>query len=430
MLEPALHASGAAAERLERVRRANGVVITTGQQPGLFGGPVYTWSKAMSALALANAIEAETGVPCAPVFWAATDDADFVEASFTVLAVNGGAEVLRSPNAPEAGTPMSLAPVGHLAQELARLRAAAGGGADTRALQAVEQAYGNPDVTVGGAYIALLRDLLGPLGVTVLDAGSDAVRLAGDSVLRRALACAPLMERALQERRSDMAQHGFTPQVEYVPGLSLVFERDGAIKRRIAVGEAARCSDDAQCVLSPNVLLRPVMEAAILPTIAYVGGPGEVAYFAQVGAVADVLAEEQPLVVPRWSCTLIEPRIQSMLDEFDVTPDALAQPDQLETRVARQAMSADTAGTLEGLRRAVDSATERLAGEADSMGLGAALKGAGHTLQHRVDRLERRLVAGIKRRERDRMRDISTLRAALYPMGISARNAHSTCFPH
>jgi hypothetical protein len=75
-LRPALTPSGAAAERLERVAAGHGVVVTTGQQPGLFGGPGYTWLKAISALAFADRLEREIGVPVAPVFWAATDDAD------------------------------------------------------------------------------------------------------------------------------------------------------------------------------------------------------------------------------------------------------------------------------------------------------------------------------------------------------------------
>src|SRR5262245_55049600 len=77
MLRPAFDARGAAAARLDRVANGRGIVVTTGQQPGLFGGPIYTWSKALSALALADEIESATGIPTAPVFWAATDDADF-----------------------------------------------------------------------------------------------------------------------------------------------------------------------------------------------------------------------------------------------------------------------------------------------------------------------------------------------------------------
>src|SRR5687767_13715698 len=72
-LSPALKASGRAAERLDAVARGKGVLVTTGQQPGLFGGPMYTWSKALSAIALADALEDAIGIPVAPVFWAATD---------------------------------------------------------------------------------------------------------------------------------------------------------------------------------------------------------------------------------------------------------------------------------------------------------------------------------------------------------------------
>jgi bacillithiol synthase len=89
-LAPAFEATGAAKARLDRVISGGGVVVTTGQQPGLFGGPVYTWSKAMSALALADALERETGIPTAAVYWAATDDADFAEASSTVVSRPGG----------------------------------------------------------------------------------------------------------------------------------------------------------------------------------------------------------------------------------------------------------------------------------------------------------------------------------------------------
>jgi hypothetical protein len=73
----------------------NGIVVTTGQQPGLFGGPVYTTAKALSALALADAIQAYTDIPTAPVFWAATDDADFLEAATTVVVIDGAPQELR-----------------------------------------------------------------------------------------------------------------------------------------------------------------------------------------------------------------------------------------------------------------------------------------------------------------------------------------------
>jgi bacillithiol biosynthesis cysteine-adding enzyme BshC len=416
-LEPAFSANGLAKERLDRVRRNNGIVVTTGQQPGLFGGPVYTWSKALGALALADALEAQLGIPCAAVFWAATDDADFAEASFTMVARPGGVDVLRSEFAPPDGTPMSLAPLGDLTAHRARLRHASGSIADPRPLDVIDRTYGDAAASVGGAYVQLLREMLEPLGVPVLDASHDGFRQASDNILRRALECAPLVERALQDRRTEIERAGLTPQVDDVKGLSLVFARENGIKRRIAVSEASAMAAASDSILTPNVVLRPVVEASILPTVAYLGGPGEIAYFAQVGAVAQALGVDQPLVVPRWSCTLIEPHVAVLLEKFGVQPDALARPDALESSVARAALHDDTAHALKQLREAIQSAADKIAPEAEGAGVGAALRGGERGLQHRVDRLERRIVAAVKRREHVQLQDVASLRAALYPHG-------------
>ena len=422
-LAPAFAASGPAADRLERVKRDGGVVVTTGQQPGLFGGPIYTWSKAMGALALADAIERETGVATAAIFWAATDDADFVEASFTVLAHTGGAEVLRSVNAPPAGTPMSLAALGDLAPLLAKLHAAAGSAADPRPLAAIARAYGDPACTVGDAYVSLLRELLTPLGVAVLDASHPAVRAESDATLRAALRNAAAIGSALDLRRRELLAAGHTPQVADVAGLSLVSVREGSIKRRISVKEAASMADDASAWLSPNVLLRPVVERAILPTLAYLGGPGELAYFAQVSAVAGAPGMSEPLALPRWSCTLVEPHIAKLLDELGVGIDAVTRPDELESSVARKAMSEESSRALAALRATIAALPEALAPESNPLGLSAAVQGAMQSLQHRVDRLERRLVAGVKRREHRLLRDVATVRAALAPLGTRQERA-------
>lgn len=415
-LEPAIAATGLAAERLERVRRQGGVVVTTGQQPGLFGGPLYTWSKAASALALADAIQETTGIATAALFWAATDDADFVEASTTVVARAGGVAVLRMPLTPPPGTPMSMAPLGDLHGELRRLREAGGSAADPRPLDAAARAYGDPARTTGDAYVMLLRELLAPLGVPVLEASHPAVRDASAGTIGLALERAREVDAALTARAAEMRAAGQTPQVEEVPGLSLVFAREGTIKRRLALDEAASAKA-RRGWHTPNVLLRPIVERAILPTVAYVAGPGELAYFAQVSAVAAALGVAAPLAVPRWSCTLIEPHIQELLDRYGVTPADLVPPNLLEGKLARAAMRETSGAAIARVRAAIAGLPQLLAEEAGTLGLDGAVQGAAQNLQHRVDRLERRLVAGIKRRETAQMRDVATLRAALCPRG-------------
>ena len=420
-LRPAFAAHGTAAERLERVISGGGVVVTTGQQPGLFGGPVYTWSKAVGALALADALEQATGIPTVAVYWAATDDADFAEASGTVVGCTGGATRLRAMEAPAAGTPMSLAPVGPLAGVLQQLRDACGSAADARVLQAVLEAYGDPTHTMGDAFVALLRAVLEPLGMPVLDASHPAVHAASRATLDRACRDAADVARSVTERSAEITAAGYTPQVDDVAGASLMFVREGSVKRRLSIAEASTVGEGG--VLTPNVLLRPVVEHAILPTVAYLAGPGELAYFAQVGAVAQALGLEQPVALPRWSCTLVEPAVQQLLERCGATIADLDTPDALETRLARNALGDGSRIALEVMRDTISALPPAMAPDARALGLDGAVQGAMQSLQHRLDRLERRLVAGVKRLDAARMQDVGTLRGALRPFGIRQERA-------
>ena len=421
-LAPALAAEGAAAARLERVVAGGGAVVMTGQQPGLFGGPVYTWSKALSALALADELEAATGVPVAPVFWAATDDADFDEAASTWVATGDGATELALPARDTAGRPMSEVPLGEVDALFAQLVAAAGSAADPMPLAAAREAY-HAGATVGDAYVSLLRALLQPLGIAVLDASHPVVREAGDALLRRALRRAADVERALAARTAAIEAHGFTPQVPLVPGLSLVFAREGAGKERVPIARAAEVVEDPSAVLGPNVLLRPVVERAILPAAAYVAGPGEFSYFAQVGVVAEVLEAAAPLGLPRWSCTLVEPGVQALLDRHALDVDELADPHAPERRIAQALLPADVSGTIGALRAAVDDGAARLTAVDLPPLAPPVADGFRRQMQHRIDRLERRLRAAVARREQATMRELAQLRASLYPGGTRQERA-------
>src|SRR6476661_6994158 len=167
-LSPAFACSGAAAERLGRAAQ-HGVLVTTGQQPGLFGGPTYTWTQAIGALALADALEAHIGMPVAPVFWAATDDSDWAEAALTHLLASDGLRSISLPGPATEGISMADVPVGDVREAFDALRAVSGSAASASVLDEVASAY-VPHATVGTAYLQLLRALLEPLGIAVIDA--------------------------------------------------------------------------------------------------------------------------------------------------------------------------------------------------------------------------------------------------------------------
>jgi uncharacterized protein YllA (UPF0747 family) len=280
---------------------------------------------------------------------------------------------------------------------------------------------------VGSAYVALLRALLEPLGIAVLDAAHPAVSTTAHGFLVRALHERERIARALSNRSAALTGAGHRPQVTDVDQLTLVFARQQLRRERIARARGAVAAASAEPgSLSPNVLLRPVMERALLPTVAYVAGPGEIAYFAQVSAVAEAIGADAPLAVPRWSATLVEPHVAAIMERHGLSPDDFADPHAVETRLARQAWPAGVAKALEHLRRDL---VERLNGvraalqSLDGMAPSATVDGTGRALEWRISRLERRISAAVKARESALMRDLATVRASLYPNGLRQERA-------
>ncbi len=418
-LRPALSASGPAMVRLERVAAGHGVVVTTGQQPGLFGGPGYTWLKAISALALADRLEHETGIPTAPVFWAATDDADFEEASFTAVAIGSECRRLSIERQGPDGLVMAQMPLGDVRQALASLVEAAGSAPQAGILDSLRVAY-HADATVGGSYVQFLRSVLEPLGICVLDAWHPALRAAARPTLIEALNRASIVDEAVALRIVSIERAGFRAQVGRVPRLSLVFRSTIGVKERVPLAQAADAAMRDDVVLSPNVLLRPVVERRILPSVAYVGGAGEIAYFAQVGAVAEAIGAALPLIVPRWSATIIEPAVDRMLGRLGMVYEDVRAPHAAERRIGDRVMPPSVRDSIEALRQGMEERMDSLKAAALAQPLTSAevLDGARQQMRHRIERLERRLRAAATRAEVTAMRDLQAVRATLVPEGV------------
>jgi bacillithiol biosynthesis cysteine-adding enzyme BshC len=420
IVSPALGGHSPARERLERVAHDGGVLVTTGQQPGLFGGPIYSWSKAISALAVADALEGATGIPTAPLFWAATDDADYAEASVTHVATRDGLVELRLPPPPREGAAMAEQPLGDVAGLVGKLTLAAGSAAYDMALAAVRAAYEGSS-TVGGAYVALMRKLLEPLGISILDASDASIRAASRPLLVLALRGAAKVETALVDRERALRAAGYEPQVRHVPELSLVFEYANGTKRRVPVRRAIAVSEDDDAALGPNVLLRPILERVLLPTVAYTAGPGELAYFAQVSAVASTLGTPMPLGVPRWSGVIVEPYVDRILERYGLTMNELVTPHAVLKRLVAERVSSGVTQSLVDMRdelhRTVEVLRRALSGDPRPLVDDRVVDGAQRQLMHRVNRIERRILAAAKRRESELTAQIEAAHVALYPLG-------------
>ena len=220
-------------------------------------------------------------------------------------------------------------------------------------------------------------------------------------------------------RSVTIERAGYRAQVARVPRLSLVFRSTSGVKERVPLAHAGDAARRDDLVLSANVLLRPIVERRILPTIAYVGGPGEMAYFAQVGAVAEAMGAPMPLVVPRWSATVVEPAVDRMLGRLGMMLDDVRVPHRAERRIGDRALAPAIREALSALRLTVDEKVSAVAGAARGANYTApeVIEGARRQLTHRVERLERRLRAAATRGETEAVRDLAAIRAAVLPDG-------------
>ena len=404
----------------DRLAGGDVLVVTTGQQPGLFTGPLYTVYKALSAIALAQRLERERGVPVVPVFWVGGDDHDFAEANHAWVLDRAGDPVkivLRERAADAPLLPLFREPCGAEIRAAFEALGAALPDSEFKAdvVAWLEAAY-TPDRNLADAGAEALNRLLGKRG------GGLAVFRAHDRTAKRA--AAPWILRGLGETLPD----GLTPvMVEGRAGRdrlraddsggAFVTRRSG---ERFTRADLERVAAEAPERLSPNVLLRPVVEAALFPTVAYVGGPAEMAYLPEAAPLFARLGVTAPAPVPRWSGLIVEARVEKVLERQGLSPaDFDGPPGALEARLAREALPQDMAARLTQLRGDV---------EARYAQLGEAVKQIDPTLERTVQsarnaalagthEIEKKLVASLKRTNETLVGQLARARAALAPGG-------------
>ena len=437
-LAAAIVPSAARDAALERLATPGALVVTSGQQPGLFTGPLYTVYKALSAAGLARILERQWQRPVVPVFWVAGDDHDFAEASHASwLAADGTLRRMGLPPRPADAplTPLYREPLG--AEVTAILDALGNDLGQTEfgewTLEWLRRHY-RPDATLAGSFAGAMAELLSPAGVLCLESTHRAVKRAGARYLIRALGTARELDRDLEHRAMELRIVGADPGVPVGEQASLVMlegrlgrdrllmDEGGFVTRR---GRERMTLDDLQRIaaneperLSPNVLLRPVLESALLPTVAYLGGPGELAYLALTPPVYDRMRVPRQAVLPRWSGVLVEPRVERVLQKFGIELADLLEPGgALESRLVRSQLPDEASRALRGLRDSILLGYEALARSATEIDptLTRAVQGIKNQALAGLSETEKKLVQHLKRRQEVELAQLARARAQVLP---------------
>ncbi len=436
----AVRAHGPAAEaRRDELAERGGFVVTTGQQPGLFGGPLYTLYKALTAVRLAGELEAEFGLPVVPLFWIASEDHDWDEAHHTrVVGVDNELYRIEVPSVERAGQDAlwrvgigegGLDAVARLRELLPPTEFAG------PLLGSLERAY-RAETTLPDAFEACMAELLAPLGVLFTSAHDPALKSASRDILRAAATDAAEHESALAARAQELEGAGFPVQVSILEGGVDLFmdgpagrervyrDADGFHLRgsgtRVSGDELARIIDADPQRVSPNVVLRPVVESAVFPTLSYVAGPGELAYWAQLQPLFDALGVAMPVVHPRLGATIVESKVGKVLDKFSVTRERLEMPlHELASELARDEMPEAARAALGRIRGAIGQGSSELTDAVRD--LDPTLKGpigsARGAAFEAFAEAEKKIVQAVKREQEIALAQIEKARLHLYPEG-------------
>jgi bacillithiol synthase len=375
-----------AARNLDRLA-AGAVAVVTGQQVSLFSGPSYTFYKALTAIRLAEELTA-AGTPAVPIFWLAAEDHDFAEVNHCFWPSGEGLAEFALQSANAKGQSVGAIRLGDGISELVRraVEQLRGPGAETVGT-ALRASY-TADQTFSSALGRLIARLLGDKGLILLDPLDAELHRITAPVYLRALDEHAALSEQLVRRAAALTERGFHAQVKVGEQATLLFwSPDGqrlpvrSVGGKFHVGERDFSGAEIRAAIekspaefSGNVLLRPVVQDTLLPTAAYIAGPAETAYYAQVSVVYAHLLGRMPAILPRASVTLVEPRVARLLEKYKLSiQDAVGGILRLRDLMEREALPralADqfTAGEktlqelLQGLRAPLEKLDKTLLG--------------------------------------------------------------------
>lgn len=437
----------AALDAADRLDDARAVAVVTGQQAGLFGGPLYTLLKAISAIRLARRAERTFGVPGVAVFWIDAEDHDLdeIRTCGVLDAEQAVATVALATDAPD-GAPAAAVRLGDEIEQAVEALAEALPETDFTAgvLDGVRRAYAAGGGLVA-AFAAWLDHLLGGHGLVVFDAADPAAKPLAAGLFAREIESAGTSTSLARSAGDRLRGAGFHAQVNPPANGVALFLQDGA-RRAIRIdGDRLRAGDDARdraawldrlradaASFSPGVLLRPIVQDRLFPTVCYVAGPNELAYLAQLKPVYAHFGVPMPLVAPRLSATLVDSSVMKFLHRTGIALTELQPRD--ESALNRLLGAQLPAAVEQALDSVGDAIRDRMAAAAAAVAeVDPTLTGAAESTRGRMERdlgnLRNKVVQAAKRRDQTLRRQFARAQSQVFPAGRPQERAVAgVCF--
>jgi bacillithiol synthase len=431
---------GAPARAREAARQLadpRAVALVTGQQAGLFGGPLFTLLKALTALKLAEKVSREHNVPAVAVFWIDAEDHDWNEVrSCTVFDETLGTHSISLPARSASADPAPVATVkldrsistalDELERVLPPTEFRAGLMADLRAAYA-------PGTGMASAFARWLERVLGSRGLVVYDSSDPAAKTLAADVFVRELTTPGETSKLAATTGADLVARGYHVQVQPQDEAVAVFHLDGGrrpirqqegqfviAERKYEPADLIEEARTAPTAFSPNVLLRPIVQDTLFPTICYVAGPNELAYLGQLRQIYDRFGVQMPLMYPRASATLVDSGALRFLQKYKLPLEALQPQDESALNQLLEAqIPTSVEDSFSGVAHAIETTMGRLVQTIPA--LDPTLQGAAQStlgrMQHDLSTLHNKIIQAAKRRDETLRRQYTRARALAFPQG-------------
>ncbi len=420
---------------LDALAQAGSVAVVTGQQTGLFGGPLFTLYKALTCVKLAEKLSAVWQRTVVPIFWLAADDDDLAEVNRTTILTRENALLdLSVTFENETRRPMSniILPESVLACQQQLDEAILASEFKSDMLAALAEAY-SPGRSLVEAFARWLSFLLAEFGLVLLDPTTPAIKQLAIPIFSKEIAGHSPSTTAAMRASAALEQAGYAPQVPQRAGRCNLFYVDNqrhALELQdgvyAAAGGALRLTQEEWLrriqqtpqSFSPNVILRPVLQDFLLPTVAYVAGAAEIAYFAQLRGVYEAFGVRMPAIYPRATLTLLEKKILHVLEKYDLRlTDFWQNPAQLLNRIAKretpEELFAPLAEARAALSKSLPVVKERTA--ALDPTLSAFLDKEQGKIFHQLETIEKKIVQAHKRKNETLQQQLEKGSNAFYP---------------